>query len=313
LRSKIYDFQGILLIDKPIDWSSNAVLQKVKKILSVDKAGHTGSLDPLATGMLPLCLGEATKFAQYGINADKHYRVIAKFGEQTTTSDAHGIIKKIRAMNFTDYELKVGLQSFEGKLKQVPSIFSAVKYKGIPLYKYARHNIKIPILRRDIFVYNIQYIAKIKNFIELEIKCSKGTYIRTIIDNLGETLGCGAHVTYLRRLQVGSYPKCKMISLHNLLILNKMSNISFKNIVSSLLMPIDALVDYLPEIIVSNFLASCLKKGQIVFFSLIMKNILVRILDEKKNFIGLGEIDHKGYLKPKRLLSVKKINNKNIL
>ena len=305
MLSKVYNFQGVLLIDKPIDWSSNAVLQKVKKILFVNKAGHTGSLDPLATGMLPLCLGETTKFVQYGINEDKHYRVIAKFGEQTTTSDLHGMIKKIRSINFTDYELKMGLKSFQGKIKQIPSIFSAIKYKGTPLYKYARHDIKIPILSREIFVYNIKYVNRVENFIELEIKCSKGTYIRTIIDNLGELLGCGAHVTYLRRLQVGSYPKCKMITLHDLLTLNKMNSISFQKTINNLLLPIDALIDFLPKIIISNVAVSCLKKGQKVFFSFIIKNILVRVIDVEQKFIGLGEIDKHGYLKPKRLLSIK--------
>jgi len=282
LFSKLYDLQGVLLIDKPIGWSSNAVLQKVKRILYVDKAGHTGSLDPLATGMLPLCLGEATKFAQYGINADKYYRVIAKFGEQTTTSDSDGVIKKIREINFTDSELQIMLSCFQGKTQQIPSIFSAIKYKGIPLYKYARKNIKVPISSREIFIYKIQYIERVQNFIELEIKCSKGTYIRTVIDNLGELLGCGAHVVYLRRLQVGSYPICKMISLHNLLILNKMNNISFQNIINSLLMPIETLVASFPKIIISTVWVDLLKQGKKIFFSILLKNKLVQVIDEKK-------------------------------
>lgn len=303
--STVCDFNGILLIDKPTGLSSNEVLQKIKKILFLNKIGHTGSLDPLATGMLPFCLGEATKFAQYGINANKRYRVIAKFGEQTNTADSDGIIIRTGIVNFNNTALKIALNTFQGKINQIPPMFSAVKYKGVPLYKYARRNIRIPISSRETFIYNIQCIERFKNFIELDITCSKGTYIRTIIDDLGEKLGCGAHVVYLRRLQVGGFMKSNMITLHDLFILNKMHYVSFRRIIGNLLMPIDTLINFLPTILISNRLSNCLKNGKKIFFSFIIKNTFVRVINEEKKFIGVGIIDAQGYLKPKRLLSIK--------
>lgn len=293
---------GVLLVDKPSGLSSNNVLQKIKKLFSIKKAGHTGSLDPLATGMLPICFGEATKFAQYSINSDKHYRVIAKLGESTTTFDSDGRITKTRSIIFTDNEFERALNHFKGKIKQLPPLYSAIKYKGIPSYKYARKGIHIPRINRIVVIYQLKCINRSKNFFELEIKCSKGTYIRTIIDDLGELLGCGAHVTLLRRLQVGCYPISKMIALNTLYSLTKKNNLISKKNISDFLMPVDSPIASFPKISISSEVAFFFKKGQEIRYFHDYKNQLVRVMEEKK-FIGLGKSYNQICVKPIRLLS----------
>ncbi|MCW5196683.1 tRNA pseudouridine(55) synthase TruB [Buchnera aphidicola (Pemphigus obesinymphae)] len=293
---------GVLLVDKPSGLSSNNVLQKIKKLFSIKKAGHTGSLDPLATGMLPICFGEATKFAQYSINSDKCYRVIAKLGESTTTFDSDGRITKTRSIIFTDNEFERALNRFKGKIKQLPPLYSAIKYKGIPSYKYARKGIYIPRIDRIVMVYQLKCINRSKNFFELEIKCSKGTYIRTIIDDLGEVLGCGAHVTLLRRLQVGCYPVSKMIAFNTLYSLTKKNNLILKKNISDFLMPVDSPIASFPKISISGEVAVFFKKGQEIQYFHNYKNQLVRVMEEKK-FIGLGKSYNHSCVKPIRLLS----------
>ncbi len=210
------DINGVLLLDKPSGISSNDALQKVKRIFSANKAGHTGALDPLATGMLPVCLGEATKFSQFLLESDKHYHVIACLGQRTDTSDAQGRVVSERAICFTQAQLDAALEIFRGDSLQIPSMYSALKYQGRPLYEYARQGIEVDRPARNIHIYKLQFIRWAGQILELEIHCSKGTYIRTIIDDLGELLGCGAHVTFLRRLQVATYPGEMMVTLTQL-------------------------------------------------------------------------------------------------
>ena len=209
-RRRGRDINGVLLLDKHQGLSSNDVLQKVKRIYNANKAGHTGALDPLATGMLPICLGESTKFSQFLLDADKRYRVIARLGQRTNTSDADGEVVQERPVEFSQEQLDAALEQFRGDSQQVPSMYSALKYQGKPLYEYARQGIEVPREARDITVYELQFIRWENDELELEIHCSKGTYIRTIIDDLGEVLGCGAHVIYLRRVQVSNYPSERM-------------------------------------------------------------------------------------------------------
>ncbi|MFC0180802.1 tRNA pseudouridine(55) synthase TruB [Thorsellia kenyensis] len=211
------DLDAVILLNKPLGMSSNDLLQKVKRLFDVKRAGHTGALDPLASGMLPICFGEATKFSQYLLDADKRYIVSAKLGQRTDTSDAEGQIISIRPIVHSIDELNHALMSFLGKTEQIPSIYSALKYQGKPLYEYARQGIDVPIPPRPIEVYSIELLAVDADTITLDIHCSKGTYIRTIIDDLGEKLGCGAHVTKLHRTAVGQYPADKMIDWFDLL------------------------------------------------------------------------------------------------
>lgn len=204
-RRKGRPVNGVILLDKPTGISSNDALQKVKRIYFAEKAGHTGALDPLATGMLPICLGEATKFSQFLLDSDKRYRVIAKLGERTNTSDSDGEVVETRDINVTPELLDECIDKFRGESDQVPSMFSALKYQGKPLYEYARQGIEVPREARKITVYEIVLHRFEGDEVEMEVHCSKGTYIRTIVDDLGEMLGCGAHVTMLRRTAVAKY------------------------------------------------------------------------------------------------------------
>ena len=290
------DVHGVLLLDKPQGMTSNDALQKVKRLFNAKKAGHTGALDPLATGMLPICFGEATKFSQYLLDSDKRYRVIAKLGERTDTSDADGQVICTKPVNITQTQIDEALNHFRGDILQVPTMFSALKYQGKPLYEYARQGIVIEREARPITVYENQFI--LYDFAEqeltLEIHCSKGTYIRTIIDDLGELLGCGAHVIYLRRLQVSNYPIGKMISL------DELQNIGEKE---PLLMPVDSPLQACRKVILSGNQGKDILLGRTVTVeSSVPVETLVRIYQEQQ-FIGAGtQLFNK--LSPKRLISI---------
>ena len=290
------DVHGVLLLDKPQGMTSNDALQKVKRLFNAKKAGHTGALDPLATGMLPICFGEATKFSQYLLDSDKRYRVIAKLGERTDTSDADGQVICTKPVNITQTQIDEALNHFRGDILQVPTMFSALKYQGKPLYEYARQGIVIEREARPITVYENQFI--LYDFAEqeltLEIHCSKGTYIRTIIDDLGELLGCGAHVIYLRRMQVSNYPIGKMISL------DELQNIGEKE---PLLMPVDSPLQACRKVILSESQGKDILLGRTVTVeSSVPVETLVRIYQEQQ-FIGAGtQLFNK--LSPKRLISI---------
>ncbi len=290
------DVHGVLLLDKPQGMTSNDALQKVKRLFNAKKAGHTGALDPLATGMLPICFGEATKFSQYLLDSDKRYRVIAKLGERTDTSDADGQVICTKPVNVTQTQIDEALSHFRGDILQVPTMFSALKYQGKPLYEYARQGIVIKREARPISVYENQFIQYdfAKQELTLEIHCSKGTYIRTIIDDLGELLGCGAHVIYLRRLQVSNYPVDKMISL------DELQNISEKE---PLLMPVDSPLQASRKVVLSESQGKDILLGRTVTIeSSVSVETLVRIYMEQQ-FIGAGsQILNK--LSPKRLISI---------
>lgn len=290
------DVHGVLLLDKPQGMTSNDALQKVKRIFNAKKAGHTGALDPLATGMLPICFGEATKFSQYLLDSDKRYRVIAKLGQRTDTSDADGQVICTKPVNVTQTQIDEALSHFRGDILQVPTMFSALKYQGKPLYEYARQGIVIEREARPISVYENQFIQYdfAKQELTLEIHCSKGTYIRTIIDDLGELLGCGAHVIYLRRLQVSNYPVDKMISL------DELQNISEKE---PLLMPVDSPLQASRKVVLSESQGKDILLGRTVIVeSSVPVETLVRIYQEQQ-FIGAGsQILNK--LSPKRLISI---------
>lgn len=285
------DVHGVLLLDKPQGMTSNDALQKVKRLFNAKKAGHTGALDPLATGMLPICFGEATKFSQYLLDSDKRYRVIAKLGERTDTSDADGQIISTRSVNITQSQIDEALTHFRGDILQVPTMFSALKYQGKPLYEYARQGIVIEREARPITVYDNQFIQydSTKHELTLEIHCSKGTYIRTIIDDLGELLGCGAHVIYLRRLQVSNYP------IDNMITLDELQN-------EPLLMPVDSPLQDRPKVVLSESQGKDILLGRTVIVeNSVSVETLVRIY-QGQQFIGAGtQIFNK--LSPKRLIS----------
>lgn len=305
-RRRGRDVHGVLLLDKPLGLSSNDALQKVKRLYNANRAGHTGALDPLATGMLPICLGEATKFSQYLLDSDKRYRVIARLGQRTDTSDADGQVVEERPVNFTAQELAAALDTFRGETQQVPSMYSALKYQGKPLYEYARQGIEVPREARPIVVYELLFIRHEGNELELEIHCSKGTYIRTIIDDLGEKLGCGAHVIFLRRLAVSRYPIERMVTLEQLTALVEQASqqdIPAAELLDPLLMPMDSpaadfpVVNLLPEV------AVYFKNGNPVRANGVPSEGLVRVTEgEAHKFIGMAQIDDDGRVAPRRLV-----------
>jgi tRNA pseudouridine55 synthase len=305
-RRRGRDVHGVLLLDKPQGASSNDVLQKVKRIYNANRAGHTGALDPLATGMLPICLGEATKFSQYLLDSDKRYRVIARLGQRTDTSDADGEIVEERPVTFTDDQLADALDSFRGDTLQVPSMYSALKYQGKKLYEYARQGIDVPREARPITVYELLFIRYEGNELELEIHCSKGTYIRTIIDDLGEKLGCGAHVIFLRRLAVSKYPVERMVTLEQLRSLVEQAEaqeIPTAQLLDPLLMPMDSPASDFPRVNIPVTVAAYFKQGQPVRASQAPVAGLVRVTEgDDDAFIGMGEIDDEGRVAPRRLV-----------
>ncbi|MFJ5509458.1 tRNA pseudouridine(55) synthase TruB [Pectobacterium jejuense] len=305
-RRRGRDIHGVLLLDKPQGVSSNDVLQKVKRIFNANRAGHTGALDPLATGMLPICLGEATKFSQYLLDSDKRYRVIARLGQRTDTSDADGNVIEERAIGFSATDLEQALEGFRGTTQQVPSMYSALKYQGRKLYEYARQGLTVPREAREITVYELQFIRWEGDELELEIHCSKGTYIRTIIDDLGEKLGCGAHVIYLRRLQVATYPTERMVTLEQLAALAEQvqtQELPLSQSLDPLLMPMESPVIDFPEVNLTPVVAGYLKLGQAVQAANVPSNGMVRITEgDEHKFIGMGEIDSDGRVAPRRLV-----------
>ncbi|VFP88438.1 tRNA pseudouridine synthase B [Buchnera aphidicola (Cinara piceae)] len=239
------DYTGILLLDKPKGVSSNCILQQIKKIFFAKKVGYTGSLDPLATGMLPILFGHATKFSKYLTNSVKKYHVIAKLGEITTTGDLAGEVLETRAVCINiNYLIKI-LKNFIGVIYQVPPMFSAIKYHGIPLYKYARLGITIPRDKRKLIIYQLKFIKFIDCFLEFTVVCSKGTYIRSLVYDIGRNLHCGAHVIFLRRLRVGPYYSSQLVKLSDLYQIKKMDiqqeyKFCLFNILNTFLLPISS-------------------------------------------------------------------------
>ncbi len=306
---------GVLLLDKPYEMSSNNALQKVKRIFFAQKAGHTGALDPLATGMLPICLGEGTKFSQFLLDTDKTYQVTAKLGVRTTTSDADGEIVSEKAVEVSQEQLLTALDTFRGTTQQIPSMYSALKYQGQPLYKYAREGIEVPRESRDITVFRLELLSFKNDEVTLEIHVSKGTYIRTIVDDLGELLGCGAHVSMLRRTSVGSYPIEKMVSmetLENLLEQAQEQDVSPSTLLDPLLLAMNTACGDMASVTIDDMSANFLRHGNPVQAANAPASGLVQVFVEHEQkegddsqipaeFIGVGTIDDDGLVAPKRI------------
>ena len=307
-RFKGRDVHGIILLDKPSGITSNDALQQVKRIYNAAKAGHTGALDPLATGMLPICFGEATKFSQFLLDADKRYRVTARLGVRTDTSDSEGSVVSVRPVSVTEEQLSLALDKFRGDILQVPSMFSALKHQGRPLYEYAREGIEIEREARPISIYSLELLEFTDDAVSLEVHCSKGTYIRSLVDDLGELLGCGAHVIQLRRTQVAKYPNDKMLSLEKLNeILDECreQGIPPREKLDYYLLPMDSAVSNLPEVNMSSILAAYVTQGQAVMVPHALTEGFVRMtVGPEAEFIGVGEIDEDGKVAPRRLVRI---------
>lgn len=211
---------GVLLLDKPLGWSSNDALQKVKWLLRAEKAGHTGTLDPLATGVLPLCFGAATKFSQLQLDADKTYEAVALLGQKTTTGDAEGDVIETRPVHVTQDDVQRVASQFTGPISQVPPMHSALKKDGKALYEYARAGVEVERVARGVTIFELnvalEHVEQAQTAINIRVKCSKGTYIRTLGEDMGEALGCGAHLTALRRVDTGVFNVAQCVTLQAL-------------------------------------------------------------------------------------------------
>ena len=299
-RKRGRDIHGVFLLDKPQGMSSNDIMQKVKRIFQANKAGHTGALDPLATGMLPICLGEATKFSQFLLDADKCYLVTAKLGERTDTSDAEGQIVESREVKVKTPEILTALEQFRGDILQMPTMFSALKHNGKPLYEYARQGITVEREARPITIFELKFIEYNAPYLTLEVHCSKGTYIRTLVDDLGEVLGCGGHVTMLRRTAVADYPTEKMLDWHALQRLAEQQDLA---LLDALLLPMDTAVAKLPALTLDENPTQGIRFGQRIKFD--NPNRLqgqVRLFSHENRFLGVAMIDENNVIHPQRLV-----------
>ena len=298
-RRRVRNISGIVVLDKANGLSSNAALQEVKRLYEANKAGHAGSLDPLATGVLPVCLGEATKVSQFLLDSDKRYRTRIKLGIRTDTGDSEGsIIERNEGISVSRKAIERALTKFKGEVEQVPPMHSAIKMNGVPLYKLARKGITVEREPRLVTLYQICLVGFVNSELELEISCSKGTYIRTIADDLGQELGCGAHVIELRRTQAGVFTEKDSISAEELALEKENRGLDK---IDQFLIPMDRAIQDLPEVNLPSITASHVKNGQAVLVRHLPKNGLVRMYEDEQ-FIGIGSIDDDGKVAPKRLI-----------
>ena len=303
-RGKGRNVNGIILLDKAKGESSNYALQRIKRLFHAKKAGHTGSLDPLATGVLPLCLGEATKISQFLLDSDKRYMAKVKLGERTDSGDSEGVVIDVQRRIDVDYDALVQtLTKFEGEIKQLPPMYSALKHHGVPLYKLARKGISIKRKVRAVTIHKIGLMNFDNNIAEIDVTCSKGTYIRTLADDLGQELGCGAHVIELRRLQAGVFSIDKCRDSNELETIKKSFGLSG---LDKVIVPMERAVEKLPEVVLASEPARDIRNGQAVSFHELPKSGLVRLY-EKENFIGIGIINANGEVAPKRLVAAKSL------
>ena len=295
---------GIVVIDKPTGASSNDVLQRVKRLYGAAKAGHTGSLDPLATGVLPVCLGEATKLSQYLLDSDKSYRTVAKLGIRTNTGDAEGEVVQERPVAITESDLEPVLAKFRGPIEQIPSMFSALKHKGKPLYQYAREGIEIEREARKVNIYRLTLLEFRGDEMVLEVDCSKGTYIRTLVEDIGEMLGCGAHVADLRRLKAGPYEEEQSYTLEQL---EEIRDGGGHAALDNILLAQDSAVSHWPAVLLGETSSHYVTQGQPVQVSRAPTTGFVRIYRSVEGdanvFLGIGEIQDDGLVAPRRLIA----------
>lgn len=291
---------GILLLDKPIGLTSNGALQKVKRLFCAKKAGHTGSLDPVATGMLPICFGEATKFSQFLLESDKSYRVTAKLGIKTNTGDSEGEVLETKpVVDITSARVEAVIKHYLGELDQIPPMFSAIKVNGKPLYELARKGVSIERKPRRIMIHQLALEGINGDELTLFVHCSKGTYVRTLVEDIGNDLGCGAHVVALRRTIVSPYAADAM---YNMDTLTHIAETSGHEGLLACLLPVETAVQILPAVKLSTAAAFYLRQGQPVRTNFPDNTPMVRLLAEDGRFLGVGEATGDGRVKPLRLV-----------
>ena len=284
---------GVLLLAKPVGITSNAALQKAKWLLNAKKAGHTGTLDPFADGLLPLCFGEATKFSAYLLDADKRYRAVMRLGITTRTGDPEGEVLAERPVDASCADLAAALPRFTGAIEQIPPMHSALKHHGRPLYEYARAGIDIERPARRVTIRALELVDCALPTATLDVQCSAGTYVRTLAQDLGDALGCGAHLTALTRIASGGFDLADAIGLTELEALPPEAR-------AARLLPVDCLVTHLPRHDVDAATARALRQGKHPA-STLPPVPLARVYDEARRFVGLVGIGADGTLVPRRL------------
>ncbi|MDR9438549.1 MAG: tRNA pseudouridine(55) synthase TruB [Halomonas sp.] len=298
-RRRGLPMNGVLLLDKPAGVSSNHALQRVRRLFQAQKAGHTGTLDPMATGLLPVCFGEATKFSAHLLEADKVYRTRVELGAITDTGDAEGeVVERREVPRLTEADVEGVLERFRGELDQVPPMYSALKHQGRKLYELAREGKSIKRAARRVTVYDARLLALADTAFDLEVRVSKGTYIRTLAEDIGQVLGCGAHISALRRLETGPFTEEGMLTLD---ALEAMAGQAEREAV---LLPVDVLVDHLPRLEVTGPAARQLTHGQVarVETGELSGDETARLYCDGA-FLGLGVVAGPQEVAPKRLLS----------
>jgi len=293
---------GVLLLDKPVGFSSNDALIKAKRFLNAMKAGHTGTLDPFATGLLPLCFGEATKFSQDLLEADKTYTTVVHLGITTTTGDTEGDVLETKSVDVTEEQIRQVLTQFTGPIAQVPPMYSALKRDGKPLYEYARAGVTLEREARNVVIHELEFLGYDAPLLSLKVKCSKGTYVRVLGEDIGAALGCGAHLQELRRIQVGHLVLEKSITLDYLESLPEEQRLA-------LLDPVDALLSSFPPVHLNEELARRFLHGQRLALgketvSLPPVTGRVRVYrDTDGQLLGSAQLQEFGILAPERLIN----------
>lgn len=299
IRNKI---NGLLLLDKPLGISSNSAIQKIKYLLNAEKIGHTGTLDPMATGLLPVCLGDATKFASYLLDGDKEYIATAKLGVVTDSGDSEGNVVATNAVNTSLLQIKDAITKFTGNIRQVPPMYSALKFNGKPLYEYARQGITIDRPERNIIVHELELISynELANEIVFRAKVSKGTYIRTLAEDIGNYLGCGASLIALQRTESYPFKLSDAYDIQQIIENNDYTQLS--------ILPVDILCAYLPILEVNDKQFILIKNGNQcrIYECSFADETMVRLYYDGK-FYGVAEIKYNEdriYIHPKRMIAV---------
>ena len=302
MTKTVNNISGILLLDKPTNISSNKILQKIKKLFNASKAGHCGTLDPLATGLLPICFGQATKTATYLTNSSKTYRVTGQFGIKTDTGDIDGSV--IDTQNFSlpkaSKEINTVIQSFIGELNQIPPMYSAIKHNGMPLYKYAFKGQTIKRAPRKVFIKEISLNSYSNNLINIDVHCSKGTYIRTLIEDIAKKMNTFATVKDLRRLSIEGFDDIKMRTW------DQLKDCKSQNELLNYLKPLDYGLSHLPTIKLTQTESKRFSFGQKLLYKLNNEHqhLIHRIYDENNYFIGLAEVNNGNEIKPKNVFKI---------
>ena len=286
---------GVLLLDKPAGISSNTALQKAKRLYQAAKAGHTGNLDPFATGLLPVCFGEATKFSQFLLDADKTYQGLIRLGQTTTTGDPEGEVLTRQDVRVGLEQVRQVLERFIGKISQVPPMYSALKRDGKALYEYARQGLEVERAPREVTIYSLILERFEGDELLVTVSCSKGTYIRTLAEDIGKTLGCGAYLQALRRIAIGEFEIKDAFTLEQLEVMTVEER-------DALLLSGDSLLQGYPQVVLDKDSVFYLQRGQAVWLPRITEQGVVRLYDETGLFLGIGEVTEDGKVAPRRLV-----------